>query len=87
VTQHPRIVVRAVTWNLFHGRDFPPNPALFTARSKWLRVTEHDATHVQVNRPLRAEFARVLCSVEWYLALLQEAPPRWREALAVELGA
>ncbi len=60
VTRHPGIVVRAVTWNLFHGRDSPPNPALFTARSKFLRVTERDATHVQVNRPLRAEFERVL---------------------------
>jgi endonuclease/exonuclease/phosphatase family metal-dependent hydrolase len=79
--------VRAVTWNLFHGRDFPPNPALFTVRSKWLRVTERDATHVQVNRPLRAEFARVLGSVEWDVALLQEAPLRWGDALAGELGA
>jgi endonuclease/exonuclease/phosphatase family metal-dependent hydrolase len=76
-----------VTWNLFHGRDSPPNRALFTNRSKFLRAAEHDATHVQVNRPLRAEFARVLDSVEWDLALLQEAPPRWRPGLASDLGA
>jgi endonuclease/exonuclease/phosphatase family metal-dependent hydrolase len=79
--------LRLVTWNLFHGRDFPPNPALFTARSRFLRVTERDATHVQVNRPLRAEFARVLGAVAWDVALLQEAPPRWRLAMAGELGA
>jgi endonuclease/exonuclease/phosphatase family metal-dependent hydrolase len=30
---------------------------------------------------------RVLDSVEWDVALLQEAPPRWRDALARELGA
>jgi endonuclease/exonuclease/phosphatase family metal-dependent hydrolase len=72
-----------VTWNLFHGRDSPPNRALFTPRSKFLRVTERDATHVQVNRPLRAEFATVLGRTEWDLALLQEAPPRWRGRLGV----
>jgi endonuclease/exonuclease/phosphatase family metal-dependent hydrolase len=87
MTRHPRIVVRAVTWNLFHGRDFPPNPKLFTRRSRLLRITERDDTHVQVNRPLRSEFTRVLGRVEWDLALLQEAPPRWRAALAKELGA
>jgi endonuclease/exonuclease/phosphatase family metal-dependent hydrolase len=76
-----------VTWNLFHGRDSPPNPKLFTLRSRLLRITERDETHVQVNRPLRSEFTRVLDRVEWDLALLQEAPPRWRAALAEELGA
>lgn len=76
-----------MSWNLFHGRDYPPNPKLFTLRSKLLRVTERDATHVQVNRPLREEFTHVLGSVEWDLALLQEAPPPWRHALARELGA
>jgi endonuclease/exonuclease/phosphatase family metal-dependent hydrolase len=29
----------------------------------------------------------VLGSLDWHVALLQEAPPRWREALAHELGA
>src|SRR4051812_49413124 len=64
VTQHPRIVVRAVTWNLFHGRSVPPAP-----------------------RALLPEFVSVLGSVEWDVALLQEAPPRWRDALARELQA
>jgi endonuclease/exonuclease/phosphatase family metal-dependent hydrolase len=87
VTRHPRIVVRAVTWNLFHGRDWPPDKELFTWRSKLLGMTERGATHVQVNRDLRAEFTEVLGSVDWDLALLQEAPPRWRHALAEALGA
>ena len=32
---------------------------------------------MQVNRPLLDEFARVLDGLEWDVALLQEAPPRW----------
>lgn len=79
--------IRALTWNLFHGRDFPPNPALRTWRSRLLRVTERDATHVQVNRDLAAEFAAVLAGGEWDVALLQEAPPRWAARLARACGA
>ena len=26
------MALRILTWNLFHGRDFPPNPALFSNR-------------------------------------------------------
>ena len=33
--------------------------------------------HVDVNRPLLEEFATVLDGIEWDVALLQEAPPRW----------
>jgi endonuclease/exonuclease/phosphatase family metal-dependent hydrolase len=69
--------MRVLSWNLYHGRDFPPDPALFTLRSRLLRTTERNTTHVQVNRSLRSEFARVLDALEWDLALLQEAPPRW----------
>jgi hypothetical protein len=72
----------AISWNLFHGRDFPPDPALFTWRSRLLRVTEHNATHLQVNRDLLAEFAHLLARAEWDVALLQECPPRWCAPLA-----
>jgi endonuclease/exonuclease/phosphatase family metal-dependent hydrolase len=78
--------LRVLSWNLFHGRDFPPNPALFTWRSRLLRITERDDTHLQVNRDLRNEFAAVLCSGAWDLALLQECPPRWAEELARSCG-
>ena len=74
--------VRVLSWNLYHGRDFPPDPALFTWRSRLFRLTERNATHVQVNRPLLDEFARVLDGLEWDVALLQEAPPRWFAELA-----
>jgi len=76
------VQVKAIAWNLFHGRDFPPDPALFTWRSRLLRATERNGTHVQVNRDLAAEFARLLAAAEWDVALLQECPPRWHEALA-----
>jgi endonuclease/exonuclease/phosphatase family metal-dependent hydrolase len=72
----------AVTWNLFHGRDFPPDPGLFTWRSRLLRAEERGATHVQVNRDLEAEFTALLAGAEWDVALLQECPPRFAEGLA-----
>lgn len=79
--------MRLLNWNLFHGRDCPPNPALSTWRSRLLRHDERDATHVQVNRPLHAEFGRVLAGWEWDVALLQEAPPRWLAGLERASGA
>lgn len=72
----------ALTWNLFHGRDFPPDPGLRTWRSRLLRVSERNETHVQVNRELLAEFAAVLADAEWDVALLQECPPRYAAPLA-----
>jgi endonuclease/exonuclease/phosphatase family metal-dependent hydrolase len=74
--------LRVLTWNIFHGRDFPPNRALFTPRSKLLRTTERDATHVQVNRDLFSSFAGVIAAADWDVALLQECPPRWSRWLA-----
>ena len=73
--------MRLLSWNLFHGRDCPPNPALSSWRSRLLRRDERDATHVQVNRPLGREFASKLADWEWDIALLQEVPPRWLGAL------
>jgi endonuclease/exonuclease/phosphatase family metal-dependent hydrolase len=72
----------AIAWNLFHGRDFPPDPALFTWRSRLLRVSERNDTHVQVNRELLDEFAAMLAGAEWDVALLQETPPRFAAPLA-----
>jgi endonuclease/exonuclease/phosphatase family metal-dependent hydrolase len=74
--------LRALTWNLYHGRDFPPDPELYTLRSRLCRTSERNATHLQVNRDLFAEFAAVLGAAGWDVALLQESPPRWSAALA-----
>jgi endonuclease/exonuclease/phosphatase family metal-dependent hydrolase len=78
--------MRVLSWNLYHGRDHPPDETLFTRRSRFLRITERNDTHVQVNRPLLDEFARVLDEFEWDVALLQEAPPRWFAELQERTG-
>src|SRR5690348_2058163 len=76
-----------LVWNLFHGRDFPPDPALRTWRSRLLRFDERNATHVQVNRDLLPEFAQLLAAATWDVALLQECPPRFAAPLAAACGA
>jgi endonuclease/exonuclease/phosphatase family metal-dependent hydrolase len=78
--------VTALTWNLFHGRDHPPDAGLLTLRSRLLRAPARNATHRQVNRDLLPEFTRVLFSADWDVALLQECPPRWRQPLAEAAG-
>jgi endonuclease/exonuclease/phosphatase family metal-dependent hydrolase len=72
----------ALAWNLFHGRDFPPDPGLRSWRSRLLRFDERNETHVQVNRDLTVEFATLLASSAWDVALLQECPPRFAAPLA-----
>lgn len=72
----------AIAWNLFHGRDFPPDPELRSWRSRLLRIDERNETHVQVNRDLSAEFAALLAGASWDVALLQECPPRFATPLA-----
>src|SRR4051794_40113391 len=74
--------IEALTWNVFHGRDHPPDAELITWRSWLLGTEERNATHVQVNRDLFREFASVLAPAPWDVALLQEFPPRWAEAMA-----
>jgi endonuclease/exonuclease/phosphatase family metal-dependent hydrolase len=76
-----------IAWNLFHGRDFPPDPTLRSWRSRLLRLDERNATHVQVNRDLTTEFATLLAASAWDVALLQECPPRFAEPLARACGA
>jgi endonuclease/exonuclease/phosphatase family metal-dependent hydrolase len=81
VASHQRIVVRALTWNLFSGRDFPPDDGLRTWRSRLLRVPETGSTYAQVNRRLLREFGDWLAARDWDVALLQEAPPTWLRPL------
>ncbi len=72
----------AIAWNLFHGRDHPPDPGLRSWRSRLLRFDERNETHVQVNRDLTKEFATLLAAAAWDVALLQECPPRFAAPLA-----
>jgi len=74
--------LRALTWNLYHGRDKPPDRSLFTLRSRLFRKTEDDGVFVQLNRSLREEFVSMIARAEWSICLLQEAPPSWCAALA-----
>lgn len=83
----PPRTLRALTWNLYHGRDFPPDPALRTWRSRLFRRSEQNETHRQVNRCLFDEFADLLAGAEWDVALLQECPPRWTARLAARCAA
>jgi Endonuclease/Exonuclease/phosphatase family len=81
------VQIRVISWNLFHGRDAPPDPALATWRSRLFKITERGPEYAQVNRSLFAEFATALSLMPWDLALLQEAPPRWQPRLAEALEA
>ncbi|MCB0877290.1 MAG: hypothetical protein KDB46_13960, partial [Solirubrobacterales bacterium] len=74
--------IRALSWNLFHGRDRPPERELSSRRSRLFGVTERGSSHAQVNVDLREPFTDLLAGAEWDVALLQECPPRWAERLA-----
>jgi len=82
--------LRVLSWNVFHGRDWPPDDRLRKSRrlrSRLFRRTVHGDTHVQVNRSLYEEFATVLATSRWDVCLLQECPPRWADRLADECQA
>jgi endonuclease/exonuclease/phosphatase family metal-dependent hydrolase len=79
--------IRALAWNLYHGRDHPPNRALYTWRSRLLRISERDATHIQVNRSLYDDYADIIAGADWDVCLLQECPPRWAKRLARDCDA
>ena len=76
-----------MAWNLFHGRDYPPEQSLLTWRSRLLRLPELGERYAQVNRSLRTEFADWIAHQPWEIALLQEVPPRWQRPLADAAGA
>jgi endonuclease/exonuclease/phosphatase family metal-dependent hydrolase len=52
-----------------------------------LKRTERGERYAQVNKSLREEFVAKLAGWEWDVALLQEAPPRWFDALCAGCGA
>jgi endonuclease/exonuclease/phosphatase family metal-dependent hydrolase len=79
--------LRALSWNLFHGRDHPPEPELLTWRSRLLGGTERGTSHAQVNTDLAGQFESILAGADWDVALLQECPPRWAERLATSCRA
>ncbi|MGK2933441.1 MAG: endonuclease/exonuclease/phosphatase family protein [Solirubrobacterales bacterium] len=77
---------RLLSWNLFHGRDFPPDPGPAGFSWKFLGRPVPGSTHVLLNRDLFNEFGAFLAAADWEIALLQEVPPRWDERLAAATG-
>jgi endonuclease/exonuclease/phosphatase (EEP) superfamily protein YafD len=78
-----------MTWNLFHGRDWPPEPALQLRAHKgnFRRGPRLGENYEQVNRDLFDEFAELIDGVDWDVAFFQEFPPRWKRHLAAVCGA
>ncbi|MGZ5313507.1 MAG: endonuclease/exonuclease/phosphatase family protein [Solirubrobacterales bacterium] len=73
--------LHAITWNVFHGRDWPPEPELQVRRGRLSRKPVRGEQYAQVNRNLFDEFSALLSPVDWDVALLQEVPPRWASGL------
>jgi endonuclease/exonuclease/phosphatase family metal-dependent hydrolase len=76
-----------LSWNVFHGRDAPPDPVL--DRKAWrLSATPLDnGTYLQVNQSLEKDFVEKIASASWSVCLLQEVPPAWMPRLARRCGA
>jgi endonuclease/exonuclease/phosphatase (EEP) superfamily protein YafD len=85
---HP-MELHALTWNVFHGRDWPPEEKLQRRAHKgnWRPGPIRGEQYEQVNRDLSREFAEWIDRVEWDVALFQEFPPRWTRRLAAAFGA
>ena len=84
---------RVLSWNLYHGRDFPPapggeEPGVPEGDFGWklLGRPVRGKHHVRLNRDLFNEFAAFLAAARWDVALLQEVPPRWIHRLAEATG-
>ena len=83
------VQLTAMTWNLFHGRDWPPVPELQVRGHKgnFRRGPRLGSEYEQTNWDLFGEFAALIDSVAWDVALFQEFPPSWRGRLAEACGA
>lgn len=69
------------SWNVFHGRDAPPDPMLRRAAWRLSAKPIDEGDYVQVNHSLEEQFAGVIAAAQWSVCLLQEAPPAWTETL------
>ena len=80
-----RVEFTAIAWNLFHGRDFPPDPALLhlALAAAADRRAQRDPRPGQPrpHRRVRGAARRR----RWDVALLQECPPRFAAPLAARL--
>lgn len=76
-----------LSWNIFHGRDAPPDPALHRAAWRLSGTPIDNGVHLQVNQSLKEQFAGLIAAAQWSICLLQEAPPAWAPLLGARTGA
>jgi endonuclease/exonuclease/phosphatase (EEP) superfamily protein YafD len=78
-----------MTWNLFHGRDWPPEPELQVRAHKgnWRRGPRLGKEYEQANWDLFDRFASMINGQDWDVAFFQEFPPRWKTPLGKACGA
>jgi endonuclease/exonuclease/phosphatase family metal-dependent hydrolase len=73
-----------MTWNVFHGRDWPPEPELQVRAHKgnFRRGPRLGERYEQTNWDLFDQFAAFIRDIDWDVALFQEFPPSWKSRLA-----
>jgi endonuclease/exonuclease/phosphatase (EEP) superfamily protein YafD len=78
-----------MTWNLFHGRDWPPEPELQVRAHKgnFRRGPRLGSSYEQVNWDLLDQFAELIAGAGWDVGLFQECPPSWKRRLAAACDA
>ena len=78
-----------MTWNVFHGRDWPPEPELQLRAHKGncRRGPRLGDQYEQTNWDLFDLFAEFACAIDWDVAIFQEFPPAWRGRMAEACGA
>jgi len=78
-----------MTWNVFHGRDWPPEEGLQVRAHKGncRRGPIRGKAYEQVNWDLFDQFAAMIDVASWDVAFFQEFPPSWRKKMAESCGA
>jgi endonuclease/exonuclease/phosphatase (EEP) superfamily protein YafD len=83
------VELTAMTWNVFHGRDWPPEPDLQVRAHKgnFRRGPRLGERYEQTNWDLFEQFAALIREIEWDVALFQEFPPSWKSRMAAACNA
>jgi endonuclease/exonuclease/phosphatase family metal-dependent hydrolase len=78
-----------MTWNVFHGRDWPPEPELQVRAHKGncRRGPRLGNRYEQTNWDLFDRFASLIRGIDWDVVLFQEFPPAWKRRMAEACGA
>lgn len=78
-----------MTWNVFHGRDWPPEKELQVRAHKgsFRRGPRLGSEYEQTNWDLFDLFAEMIDRTAWDIAIFQEFPPSWKGRMAHACGA